>query len=70
MNIQDSYKLTEMRKQYNVSMIDLVDTYTMLQTRYLRRDLEAKKPVNDLIGCNSYGNQAIKVMERYLKMKK
>ena len=66
------HKLRDMAEQYNVGIPALMDTYTTKQTQYLRRDLDdpvKRHQVHDLINAKQYGNKAIEVMDRYLRMK-
>lgn len=66
------HKLRDMSEQYNVRIPDLMTTYSNLQTRYLRRDLDQNKKidVHDMLECAGYGNKALEVMDRYMRMKK
>lgn len=73
MNIQHSYKLSEMAKEHNTPLTGLFETYSNLQTRYLRRDLDnpmKRQTVGDFIKVEAYGCKALEVMDRYLRMKK
>ena len=63
------HKLRDIADNYKVSLPDLMETYSHLQTKYLKRDLDQGKYHSDIVKCSQYGNKAIEVMERYCRMK-
>jgi len=63
------FKLRDMAQQYKVRIPDLMETYSSLQTKYLRRDIDQHKPIHDLLKCSGYGTKALEVMDRYCRMK-
>jgi len=63
------HKLRDMAQQYKVPIPNLIEIYSNLQTKYLRRDLDKGLYTKDLFECNAYGNKALEVMDRYMRMK-
>jgi hypothetical protein len=64
MKSEHIHRLKSVSDKYGVGLDLLIDQYSHLQTRYLSRDLKAKKPIYNIIMCGGYGERAIDVIER------
>ena len=58
-------QLIDINRCTGISLIDLIYTYSNLQTRYVSRDLKNKKHHCYYLNAASQGERAIKVMTAY-----